>query len=95
MPGSGQRVQKLHDLLEEHLVPPLLDLAREHGLPVVDLLQSFDIHDKDLYAQTAPQTPASVVDFELLKMLRSVLQGVSSSPWTYTTRISARTEPFF
>merc|ERR1711908_83421 len=48
MPGPDTAVQKLHQLMER-IYAPILELARQHKLPVIDLPNSFDINDDSLY----------------------------------------------
>ena len=48
LPGAGDSLSKLHSVLEM-VYPPVLALARAHGLPVIDLPRTFDVTDGDLY----------------------------------------------
>lgn len=48
MPGPGDAVAKLNGLMQQIYVP-VLDAARRHGLPIIDLPRTFDIYQDDLY----------------------------------------------
>eukprot|EP01130_Rhizamoeba_saxonica_P003408 TRINITY_DN1443_c0_g1_i2.p2 TRINITY_DN1443_c0_g1~~TRINITY_DN1443_c0_g1_i2.p2 ORF type:complete len:125 (-),score=33.95 TRINITY_DN1443_c0_g1_i2:72-446(-) len=46
--GHFKDVDILHALMEE-IYPPVLALARQHNIPILDLPRTFDIHNADLY----------------------------------------------
>lgn len=48
LPGSGDSVAKLNQLME-NIYAPVIQLAKEHGLAVIDLPRTFDIYDSSLY----------------------------------------------
>lgn len=48
LPGSADPVAKLNGLME-NIYAPVLALARERGLPVIDLPRTFDIYRSELY----------------------------------------------
>ena len=56
LPGYGTSVQKI-DRLFPAVYEPILALARRLRLPIIDLANSFDIHDNSLYeCQIEPST---------------------------------------
>lgn len=48
LPGPGSSLSKINTLMET-VYPPILELARKHKLPVVDLPSTFDVNDEELY----------------------------------------------
>lgn len=67
LPGPGSSVEKLNKLMEE-IYKPVLDLARKHSLPIVDLPRTFNIHDPELYnSQIEPSAKGGAVISTLLR----------------------------
>lgn len=72
LPGPGDAVAKLNGLMES-IYRPMLELAQELQLPVVDLPRTFDIHNSDLYShQIEPSAKGGEV---ITALLRHVLLG--------------------
>ena len=69
--GNISSVEKLHSLMET-LYTPMLSLAAELQLPIVDLPNSFDIHNEELYShQIEPSaTGGSVIAHMLGEVMR-------------------------
>lgn len=66
-PGPGTRVQKLNALMEA-IYPPVLALAAENGWDVLDLPNTFDIRDTELYRhQIEPSAKGSQLIAELIE----------------------------
>merc|ERR1712224_746857 len=67
IPGPGGGVAKLHMLMERIYNFIVIDLAREHRLPVIDLASSFDIFNPDLYrSQIEPSDKGGELITELV-----------------------------
>lgn len=67
LPGPGNGVEKLNQLMTT-IYEPMLALARELCLPIVDLPRTFDIHDSDLYcSQIEPSAKGGAVISALLR----------------------------
>mmetsp|Transcript_137466 Transcript_137466/g.342923 ORF Transcript_137466/g.342923 Transcript_137466/m.342923 type:complete len:306 (-) Transcript_137466:52-969(-) len=49
IPGPGDSVAKLNALMEQ-IYAPIVDLAEELRLPIIDLPRTFDIHRDELYS---------------------------------------------
>jgi hypothetical protein len=65
-PGPGDGVSKLNALMES-IYPPVLELARKHGFDVIDMPNTFDIHDSDLYrSQIEPSAKGSALISSLI-----------------------------
>ena len=71
IPGPGDGLQKLFGLFEM-VYPPILELARVHRLPIVDLPRTFDVHDATLYRSQIE--PSDKVQFAADAWLRSLSQ---------------------
>lgn len=64
--GQASPVQKLNAVMEQ-AYPPILEVARELHLPVIDLPNTFDIEDDELYEhQIEPSAKASTVITRLI-----------------------------
>jgi len=71
-PAGISSVQKLHSLMEK-LYIPILQLATELKLPVLDLPNSFDINNDDLYSHQIE--PSSTGGDLIAHMIAEVLQS--------------------
>ena len=66
IPGAADRVRKLN-LLMEQIYPPVLSLAAAKGWDVLDLPNTFDIHDSGLYRhQIEPSARGGALIAELI-----------------------------
>lgn len=90
LPGPGDAVDKLNHLMEE-IYQPMVALAREHKLPVVDLPRTFDINDGELYrSQIEPSGKGGAVISALLRHVISCHQ--SDTPSTFYRLIPCEPE---
>eukprot|EP00746_Dinoflagellata_sp_MGD_P003144 gnl/MRDRNA2_/MRDRNA2_106113_c0_seq1.p1 gnl/MRDRNA2_/MRDRNA2_106113_c0~~gnl/MRDRNA2_/MRDRNA2_106113_c0_seq1.p1 ORF type:complete len:312 (-),score=35.07 gnl/MRDRNA2_/MRDRNA2_106113_c0_seq1:96-1031(-) len=69
LPGSGNVVDKMNHLMEE-VYRPILKVASQRRLPVVDLPRSFDIEDSSLYrCQIEPSEAGGKIISDLISHL--------------------------
>eukprot|EP00931_Biecheleriopsis_adriatica_P114179 TRINITY_DN89671_c0_g1_i1.p1 TRINITY_DN89671_c0_g1~~TRINITY_DN89671_c0_g1_i1.p1 ORF type:complete len:177 (-),score=15.76 TRINITY_DN89671_c0_g1_i1:39-491(-) len=66
LPGQGDSVSKLNHLMEQ-VYNPILAMASENHLPVIDLPRSFSIQDESLYrCQIEPSAAGGSLITELI-----------------------------
>ena len=96
VPGPSDPVGKINRIMAELVYPPVLELACANGWDVLDLPNSFDIQDSDLYrCQIEPSARGGALIAELIAHAVLNRQQVccASSSDTFSESLDAATQP--